>query len=118
MIISEARFAAAYYTDSGDVRRFDDIGDMCKYHVQNQEDVAHFWVHDYDTEAWLIADEAIFVMSNDLYTPMASGVVAFSDMERGGSFANESKGVLMTFEELMAVYSRAEAGGTHNQMNN
>ena len=28
MIISEPRFAAAYYTEDGAVRRFDDIGDM------------------------------------------------------------------------------------------
>ena len=118
MIISEPRFAAAYYTDPGDVRRFDDIGDMCRYHIQNREPVARFWVHDYDTEAWLLAKDAAFVMSDGLYTPMASGVVAFSNLERARTFADESKGLLMSFDELMDVYARAESGNMHTEMNN
>ena len=61
MIISEPRFAAAYYTPEGDARRFDDIGGMLTHHAANQEEVAQFWVHDYETEEWIVAGEAYFV---------------------------------------------------------
>ena len=37
MIINEPRFATAYVTKSGDVRRFDDLGGMLVYDHQNQE---------------------------------------------------------------------------------
>ncbi len=118
MIISEPRFAAAYYTDSGDVRRFDDIGDMCKYHVQNSDNVARFWVHDYETETWIPAEDAVFVMSDDLYSPMASGVVAFSDSGRARTFSDEIQGKVMSFDELLDMYERGEAGHTDPAMNN
>ena len=104
MIISEPRFAAAYYTVDGEARRFDDIGDMCSYHGRHQEEVVTFWVHDYDTEAWLPAEEAAFVLSSEVYTPMAFGVVAFTEKNRAEAFAAEVDGVVLTFDHLLEHY--------------
>jgi copper chaperone NosL len=101
MIISEPRFAAAYYTAEGDARRFDDIGGMAIYHAEHQEDVAQFWVHDFQTEDWIIADQAFFVMSDTLHTPMGYGVVAFSDQAQAENLVSEVGGMLMTFTEVM-----------------
>ena len=50
MIISDPRFAASYVTQQGETRRFDDIGDMLIHHTEQGEEVAVFWVHDYETE--------------------------------------------------------------------
>ena len=101
MIISEPRFAAAYYTVGEDARRFDDFGGMAIYHAEHQEHVAQFWVHDYLTEAWIIADKAYFVMSDNLQTPMGHGVVAFTDQAQAENLVSEVGGMLMTFTDVM-----------------
>jgi len=65
MIVSEARFASAYWTTEGDARRFDDIGGMLAHYQETQEDVATFWVHDYASGEWLNAQNAFFVIDPD-----------------------------------------------------
>lgn len=101
MIISEARFAAAYVTRQGTVRRFDDLGDLVLYHRSHAEDVAVFWVHDYDTRAWLKADQAFFVVSPAVHTPMGHGIVAFHDRDRAAAMAAEHQGKVMPFADLL-----------------
>ena len=102
MIINEARYAAAYVTSDGEARRFDDIGGMVDHHKEVAEDVAVFWVHDYDTEEWLKAESAFFVMSDGQYTPMGYGIVAFGDSGRAGAWAAEQGGMTMSFDDLLA----------------
>ena len=100
MIINEAKYAAAYVTPDGEVRRFDDIGGMAAYIDETPEDVAVLWVHDYDTEEWLKADEAFYVGSKDLATPMGFGIIAFADRERAEEWAIEKSGTVRTYSEL------------------
>ena len=85
---------------------------MAIHHTENQEDVAQFWVHDYHTEAWIIADQAFFVMSDQLQTSMDFGVVAFSDQTRTQKLASEINAMVMTFEAVMESLSRQ---GPHHQ---
>ncbi len=110
MIINEARYAAAYVTPDGEPRLFDDIGGMAA-HIDEAlddgapedgvpEDVAVYWVHDYDTEEWLKAEEAFYVESEDLATPMGFGIVAFAVRERAEEWAAEQGGTLRSYSEL------------------
>jgi copper chaperone NosL len=99
MIINEARFAAAYVTDGGETRRFDDIGGMVAYIDEISEDVAVFWVHDFDTEEWLKAEEAFYVESQQ-QTPMGFGVIAFTEQQRADQWATENEGVMLSFADL------------------
>jgi copper chaperone NosL len=115
MIINEPRFAAAYYTADGTARRFDDIADMCAYHLAHEEEVARFWVHDYETEEWLRAEEATFVIGDDVYTPMASGVVAFGQAAAAERFASEVDGMVFSFDHLLEHLSEAEEGHHHEE---
>ena len=115
MIISEPRFAATYYTGDGDARRFDDIGGMAIYNAEHQEDVAQFWVHDYITEAWIIADQAYFVVSDNLQTPMGHGVVALSDQAQAENLIAEVGGMLMTFTEVMDSSGTGSDSHSHSE---
>ncbi len=114
MIISEPRFAAAYYTTNGDAWRFDDIGGMAVHHSEHQEDVTQFWVHDYDTEEWIIADQAYFVISDQLHTPMGYGIVAFSDQARAQKMAADNNAMLMTFDAIMDSFKDGTASHAHS----
>lgn len=98
MIINEARFAAAYVTRSGTVRRFDDIGNMLLFDAARGEEVVVFWVHDYDTAAWLKAPQAFFVVKSGILTPMGHGIVAVKDHARARELA--VAGAVLSFAQL------------------
>ena len=101
MIIDDPRFAAAYRTLDGEERRFDDIGGLVLYGVESGELVsAAVWVHDYDSEAWLPADEAVFVVAERFPTPMGHGVLAFSDRGRATAFAAPIDGIVLDWAAL------------------
>ncbi len=114
MIISEPRFAAAYTTAGGEARRFDDIGGMCQHYLEMQEEVVSFWVHDYVSEEWLPAEEAFFVLGEGIYTPMAFGVVAFAERTAAEGFADERRGVVLSFDHLLEHYRMGETQHLHD----
>ena len=99
MIINEARFASAYVTGAGETRRFDDIGGMVAHNNEISEDVAVFWVNDFDTEEWLKAEEAFYVESQQ-QTPMGFGIIAFADQQRANQWATENEGLMLSFADL------------------
>ena len=86
MLISDARHAAALRTADGAVRVFDDIG--CLRNAAGEAAAARLWVHDAADGTWMEAGEATFVVSPDIRTPMAGGVLAFrraADAEQGAA---------------------------------
>ncbi|MBT4072826.1 MAG: hypothetical protein HOC77_11590 [Chloroflexi bacterium] len=87
MIISEARFAAAYVTSDGEVRKFDDAGDMIQHHINRYEDVKVFWLHDFDTAEWIRSEDAILLAAEEVLTPMGHGIVAFTNVASARAFA-------------------------------
>lgn len=100
MIINEPRFAAAYTTEDGDTRRFDDIGEMFLYARDEGETVRAYWVHDYHDESWVEADAATYVHNPDLMTPMGWGIAAFSSADDAQAYSTEEGGTGMSFSEL------------------
>ena len=101
MIINDERYAAAYMTEAGEVRRFDDIGGMFLHHVETAEEVHLFWVHDVESKVWVKADEAFFVKSNALETPMGFGIAAVNSQEEAELMAAETDGKVVSFSWLM-----------------
>lgn len=101
MIISEARYASAYRLASGEQKLFDDIGDMLAHYQAHEDEVAVFWVHDFNSLEWVRADQAYIVASDELSTPMGHGLVAFSREPDANTFAGSVNGSVHTFEELL-----------------
>lgn len=110
MIISEARYAAAYRDRNGDPFVFDDIGDMALHATKaGVADSMTAWVHDYNTEKWIEAKPAWYVRSS-IQTPMGHGIVAFGTDAAAQEFAAEHDGTVLRWAELM----RQDGGdGTH-----
>ena len=112
MIISEEKYAAAYWTAEGEARRFDDVGEMLVFMGENREPTASVWVHDVNSAAWLAADEAWFVMNSGLRTPMGTGIAVTADEQAARALAfDQPEAVVMTFAEIVAA---AEAGELMN----
>lgn len=113
MIINEARYAASYVTGTGEVRYFDDIGEMFSFVTETPENVVVFWVHDYDTEEWIKGQDAHYVAADGLRTPMGFDIVAVSTEERAESLTAEMDGTLYSFESLMALAVSGEIELAH-----
>jgi nitrous oxide reductase accessory protein NosL len=45
-------------------------------------------------------------MGNDIYTPMAFGVLAFTTVEQAEALASEKGGSVMSFDEVLAHYQK------------
>jgi len=112
MLISEARFAAAYVTESGAIRRFDDLGGMFAYRQKHPEPVARYWVHDYKTAMWIRADRATFVQSPEIQTPMGYGVVALASRAEAESLAQAKGGKILSLQDLLANPPQPKMGGS------
>jgi copper chaperone NosL len=102
MIISEARYASAYRLANGEQRSFDDIGDMLAYYNTHDDEVAVFWVHDFNSLEWVRANDAYFVVGGELSTPMGHGLAAFSSEADAAAFAQSLDGAVHTFGDLLA----------------
>lgn len=122
MIISEERFAASYISADGEEYIFDDLAGMFQAHLQKQggEEVSAFFVHDYEDSTWIRAETAHYVVSQELPTPMLSGLVACATSERAAALATDYGGQVLTFEEVLAYFrehpsmASDASGGNHH----
>ncbi|MCI0520793.1 MAG: nitrous oxide reductase accessory protein NosL [Chloroflexi bacterium] len=103
MVIDQARFAAATLLTDGEYRKFDDIREMLIYHMEQPTEQAVAWfVHDYRSEDWLRGEEAFYVDSGGIATPMGGGIVAFGDQAEAQTFAAEQGGAVYNLDEIRA----------------
>ncbi len=104
MITSEERFAAGYLSSDGEEHIFDDIGDMVQAQLESKQEITALFVHDYEDHTWIKAETAHYTRSNNLPTPMLSGLVAFTTAEKAQALAAELDGEVLTYDELLARY--------------
>jgi copper chaperone NosL len=104
MLIDSPQFAAASLTTGGQALKFDDIGDMLVYHQEHPEQQVRAWfVHDYESEAWIRAETAYFVQSSHLHTPMAHGLVAFAQEADAQALADSVGATVLSFDFARAA---------------
>lgn len=100
MIISEARYAAEARFPGGKVEKYDDVGCLAERLARGGEAPIGMWVADHATSAWIPAEQAYFVLSETLPTPMGSGVAAFTARASAEEFAPKNRGRLIAFDEV------------------
>ena len=73
-----------------------------------REQVTAYFVHDYESEAWMRGETAFYVRSEKVKTPMGHGIAAFETREAADRFAAEYGAQTLTFDELrLAVHEDA-----------
>ena len=78
MAISQREMAAEAVSPGGRVERFDDIGCLLDWRSERKvPEGTVFFVVDFDSGEWLDAEEAAYLRSRAIPTPMGSGLVAF-----------------------------------------
>ena len=100
MAISQKQFAAEVLDSDGNPVKFDDIGCMLRYLASRQQKPAAVFVVDYETRQWNEAGRSFFVRSSKISTPMAGGLLAFSDRSRAITAAGDLAGAVQSFAEL------------------
>jgi copper chaperone NosL len=104
MAISEKRFAAELITQDGDTYKFDDIGCLLDFNRGREvtQSIAASFVVDFETQEWVRGEEAYYLRSAELKTPMSHGIVAFKDLGRAEAAAKKYQGSPIRFSELAA----------------
>lgn len=112
MLISEKRFACATVMADKKALKFDDIGDMLVYHMDHPDlQVAAYFVHDYNTEAWIHGETAFYVMSAAIATPMGHGIAAFEKPAEAEALAQDKQTTVLTFDDLrVQVHVKVHGG--------
>lgn len=101
MIIGEPKFAAATLLENEQTLKFDDIGEMFVYHMDHPELQVRAWfVHDYDSERWVHAKNASYVIADALKSPMGHAIAAFGTKTAADAFAREYAAQVFTFDEM------------------
>lgn len=112
MMLSEKRFAGALVVrdESGrvDRRLFDDVGEMLMANIPSQEH--RFYAIDFSTGEWTDADDAAFVHSRSVMTPMATGVVAFGNKDKANAFAQSHDGEVYSFAAARQLAGEEKLG--------
>jgi copper chaperone NosL len=107
MTLVDSRFAAELLTRTGKAVVFDDVGCLAAWLGENSIAVASSWVANFAApDQWLLADNAVYLRSDTLRTPMASGLAALPPGRRADSVRALLGGTLLTWSEVLAAPHR------------
>jgi len=103
MVIQNSGYASEILTLDKKVLKFDDIGDLLKYEGGHADlKVAVVYVQDAKTKAWLKIEDAHWVKTTAVKTPMGWGYHAFSSDSDAMTFSDKTGGAAITLDDLKA----------------
>ena len=118
MFVIDPRYTAAYLPEDGDWILFDDIGELFRYRVMRfpENAIRVIWVNDYHDKAWVNAQEAWYVQSPEINSPMGWGLAAFRSEEAARQMQTDVGGEVMTWNDVLAqTWHAPPAPVTHEQ---
>jgi copper chaperone NosL len=116
MIINEEKFAATYTLDDGTEKSFDDVGGLVLHQRETGDslNLENTWVHDYETVEWVDVQNAYFVATLSVSTPMGHSILAFSDEARAQAFASSVDGEVVLWDVVFAMPAQDGLIGQHH----
>ena len=108
MTLVDKKFGAEIVTTKGKVYKFDDVNCMITFiatSVLDERDIAHRLVIDFtNPEKFVDTNQAFFLKSENVKSPMASQVAAFSKKEDLEKVTKELGGVYLVWGELVTQF--------------
>jgi len=108
MTLADNRFGAELVTRKGRVYKFDDLNCMLQfYHAGENDpaDFAHKLVINYESPgSFLSADEAFYIKSDEIRSPMASKVAAFETYDIATAFKRKHGGIFLAWGEVTTQF--------------
>lgn len=103
MAISEKQYAAEVIDSDGGAFKFDDIGCMVNF-VQSKKSkapIAAYFVMDFDKRDWVKAEDAYYVRTSEVTTPMNGGIIAFSTQSQAQQAVDKYRGKLLRWKDIV-----------------
>jgi len=102
MAISEKRYAAEFIDSEGQAFKFDDIGCMANFikSKKNPAKTIASFVMDFDERQWIKAEDAYYVRSSELRTPMNGGIIGFKTESKAQEAAGKFRGQMLRFKDV------------------
>lgn len=108
MTLMDKKFGAEIVTKKGKVYKFDDVNCMINFHNSGhelEENMAYRLVVDFATPEKLIdAQQAFYLKSNLIKTPMASQIASFEIKEQAELTNKQWRGIWLTWGELVTQF--------------
>jgi copper chaperone NosL len=108
MTLMDNHFGAEVVTNKGKIYKFDDLNCMLGFYHSQYEDVDNFefvQVIDFSKPGTLIdARHALYLRSDNLHTPMASGVAAFENEAALKPVQKQWQGTLLSWGEIQTQF--------------
>lgn len=87
MIISDEHHGAQFFQRNNAVQVFDDFGCLRKHRSLEISENTFFYVRAYQDGKWIPGDQAFFLISPEIASPMGYGIAAFTTRETAAYFA-------------------------------
>ena len=100
MAISAKQFAAELITKDKKIYKFDDTGCMLNFINKQKPKIQAVYVADFYSDEWIAAENAQFVATPTVSTPMGGGFLAFENTNDAEVASSKFKGRLLKFSEL------------------
>jgi copper chaperone NosL len=108
MTLMDPKFGAEIVTEKGKVYKFDDINCMVDFYnsgYESTDKMAHIMVIDFSQPEKLIqARDAFYIKSNQIRSPMSSGIAAFETEAEMDKHKKEWKGIWLSWGELKTEF--------------
>ena len=103
MAISEKQFAAEFVDSESTAFKFDDIGCLANF-IKKQKNSAKpvaYFVMDFENREWVKAENAFYVRTSEVSTPMNGGIIALKDQTKAQAAADKFHGTLLRFDKII-----------------
>lgn len=100
MMVQDNQYSSQIVTSSGEAYKFDDVGCMAMYINDNQPD-GQSYVRDFYTKEWVDIENALFITTKDVETPMNYGFISFASSANLEKFLSESSGTEVTWDDVL-----------------
>lgn len=103
MAISEKQYAAEVIDSEGGAFKFDDIGCMVNFveSKKNKAPIAAYFVMDFDKRDWVKAEDAYYVRTSEVTTPMNGGLIAYSTQSQAQQAVDKYQGKLLRWKDIV-----------------
>lgn len=90
MAVADDQYATQIVLTDDKALKFDDLGCLYQWIEENgKDDIGAAFVRDFNTEDWIVLEDATYVFDEDIETPMAYGVISFKNSEDAESYIEE-----------------------------
>lgn len=123
MIITDAEFGSQIVNNQGRTYKFDSIECMAAYDLTEDGDNFHsMWVPNFmNREEWLKAEDAVYLHSETLRSPMGLFLSAYADRNFAEEMRDEYGGEIVDYETVKEIVERdwlSNGSDSHQMMHN